>query len=161
MGVWCFVSCFLGVLFSCFFVRFFFVVSWLLSFKVWKIQKAFNVLLRSCSHITKLPFHVLLEEIDPIFKMFKKCWDGPSWVFAACLFQHFQIVGILTFRYFPTYCLSHFFLDHFECLGLNKIKNGWFGESWSRPLGPATIKSWLFGFVNNESKMWIVQNEAE
>ena len=44
-----------------------------------------------------------------------------------------------------------FFLDLLEYLGASKIKNSWFWESWSRPLGPRTIKWWLFGFSQNAS----------
>ena len=70
-------------------------------------------------------------------------------------FQMFKHIGTHISR-FPNvanlicpniYCFRKIiwdFLDFFKYPGVSKIKNNWFWESWSHPLGPKTMK--LMGF---------------
>ena len=81
-----------------------FLVSWFQSSKFPKIQRFKNHLM-SCLKIL-IPSYPIsiscsLEDIDPIFKIFKKIQDGSSRNFGARLFQDFQSCGFPTILDFP------------------------------------------------------------
>ena len=77
------------------------------------------------------------EDIDPILQTFHVMFSGSA---------HFPPKNeVVEFNYFDISRNSRFrkwfgdFLDLLKVLGVPKIKNNWFGESWSRPPGPETI----------------------
>ena len=71
-----------------------FLVSEIQSFKVSKFRRPKNDFVfvgRYWSHITKLPFHLLVH-IEPIFTMLEKLSDGSSRLFGTRLFEHFHLL---------------------------------------------------------------------
>ena len=104
----------------------------------------------------------LLMEIDPIFKMlksfhfmffgryeshiqdFKKLLDGFSGPFGASLFWQKQKWRCSTFLDFQKERSERIriFLEllYLKSFGVSITQNHWFGESWSRPLGPKIMK---------------------
>ena len=52
------------------------------------------------------------------------------------------------------------FLGCSKYLGVSNIKNNWFWEWWSRPLGPNTMKKGFSGFPKMTPKSYISENEA-
>ena len=88
--------------------------------------------------------------------MFHACWKYVSYIqdLEEIIRRIFRIVRHASFPTFSNLDFQYvyiskniisqedsgFFLNSFESFGFSKVQNNWFRESWSRPLGPRTIK---------------------
>ena len=103
-------------------------------------------------------------------------------LFEVSEYQSFKVSNFKTSNYIISTFLEHTFSKHPSCeitilpkngecvwifLGLLKvtwclqIKNNWFWESWSRPLGPTSIKKEVWGFSKNDIEKLLLQSDAE
>ena len=90
-----------------------------------------------------MPISCLLEDIDPILKIFESfkpdLRDFPAPVFRMCC--KYSISEMLRFP--KLICVKSglgFFLNYSEIFGVSQSKNNWFWESWRRPPSPKNIK---------------------
>ena len=54
-----------------------------------------------------------------------------------------------------------FFLGFVNYLSVSKVKNNWFGDSWTRPKNLKIMKLWAFRFSQSEIDKLLVQDEAK
>ena len=78
----------------------------------------------------------VLEDINPIFKIFKNLLGGPSEFLVPRLFQTFRELQLQHFEISEIRCPKNDLsssLDYFRHLGVSELNINWFGESLTRP----------------------------
>ena len=124
-----------------------------------------HVFLRYWSHIQYQVFmSCFLEDIDPIFKNFKRSIRHIFRIFQCASFPIFQRTRYSRSGNFENKIFQEWlgiFLEFCSNLVSPKLKNNWFGESWTRPTIQTSWKWWLSGVSQSEIKKLQIQYEAE
>ena len=120
----------------------------------WKIRipnyqipiSCFSKILIPCYEI---PISCFWIDINLVFNMFKNILDRSSGLFGTHLFGNARM-----FRFPKCYISKHIFKNKLRSpritwrnFGVPQIKYNWFWESWSRSLGPKTMKIKGLGVV--------------